>query len=99
MPAVHDCMSAVPPSIVTGKDEESRQFPYWRRNLRVLPLANLLNSMGFALCWPFLPLMVRSLGVHDRLETWVGYMMLWFYIISCLSGPIWGGISDYYRRK
>jgi len=26
--------------------EESRQFPYWRRNLQVLPLANLLCSLA-----------------------------------------------------
>jgi len=92
-------MSAVPPPVAIAVDEESRQFPYWRRNLQVLPLANLLNSMGFALCWPFLPLMVLSLGVRENLETWIGYMMLVFYIISFLAGPVWGGIADYFGRK
>ena len=48
--------------------EESRQYPYWRRNLRVMPLANLLCGLGFALSWPFLPLMVRGLGV--RFSPW-----------------------------
>ena len=79
--------------------EEARLYPYARRNLRVLPFANGLSSMGFALCWPFLPLMMLSLGVRDNLETWVGYMMLVFYVISFLSGPVWGGLADSFGRK
>jgi MFS family permease len=58
-----------------------------------------MNSMGFAIAFPFLPLMVRNLGVHDNLETWIGYMMLVFYIISFVCGPVWGGIADYFGRK
>lgn len=96
-------MTVIPPrpagNGAIDESEDSRRFPYWRRNLRVLPLANLLTSMGFAMSFPFLPVMVRSLGVHEHLETWVGYMMLVFYIISFLCGPIWGGIADYYGRK
>jgi len=79
--------------------EESRQFPYWRRNLQVLPLANLLCGLGFALSWPLLPLMVRGLGVRENLETWIGYMMLVFYFIGFIVSPIWGGIADHYGRK
>jgi len=59
-------------------DKETREFPYWRRNLRVIPPANLLASLAFGLSWPFLPLMVRGLGVETRLETWVGNMVLVF---------------------
>lgn len=80
-------------------DEESQKFPYWRRNLRVVPLANLLCGLGFSLSWPFVPLMVRGLGVHEHLETWVGYMLLVFYLISFVVNPIWGGIADHYGRK
>ena len=86
-------------SVTAAADEESRQFPYWRRNLRVLPVANLLCSLGFALSWPFLPLMVRGLGVHENLETWVGNMMLVFYLIGFAINPIWGDIADHYGRK
>jgi len=80
-------------------DEESQQYPHWRRNLRMLPLANLLCSLGFGLSWPFVPLMVRGLGVRENLETWVGYMLLVFYLISFAVNPIWGGIADHYGRK
>ena len=86
-------------SLKLTDDEELRQYPHWRRNLRVLPFANLLCSLGFGIAWPFLPLMVRSLGVREHLETWVGYMMLVFYIIGFIISPIWGSIADHYGRK
>ena len=80
-------------------DEESQKFPYWRRNRGVLPFANLLCGLGFSLSWPFIPLMVRGLGVHENLETWVGYMLLVFYLIGFAVNPIWGSIADHYGRK
>lgn len=84
----------------TGDErDEARRFPYWRRNLQVLPLCNLLTSGGFAVSFPFLPVMLQSLGVQQNLETWVGNMMLVFYIVSFASGPFWGGIADHYGRK
>jgi len=89
----------MPPQASHAAEEESRQFPYWRRNLRALPLANLLCGLGFSLAWPFLPLMVRELGVRENLETWVGYMLLVFYLVSFAVNPIWGGIADHYGRK
>ncbi|HSC96012.1 MAG TPA: MFS transporter [Burkholderiales bacterium] len=89
-------MSRSPP---IASDGESRQYPHWRRNLLVLPPANLLCGLGFNLSWPFVPLMVRGLGVHENLETWVGAMLLFFYLVSTTASPIWGGIADHYGRK
>jgi DHA1 family multidrug resistance protein-like MFS transporter len=85
--------SAAPP------DDESRRFPYWRRNRRVFPFANLLCGLGFGLAWPFVPLMVRSLGVRENLETWVGIMLLAFYLVGFAINPVWGSIADHYGRK
>jgi MFS family permease len=85
-------------SVPTATDD-SRRYPYWRRNLLVLPPANLLCGLGFNLSWPFVPLMVRGLGVHENLETWVGAMLLLFYLVSTTASPIWGGIADHYGRK
>lgn len=89
-------MSRSPP---IASDGESRQYPHWRRNLLVLPPANLLCGLGFNLSWPFVPLMVRGLGVHENLETWVGAMLLFFYLVSTTASPLWGGIADHYGRK
>jgi MFS family permease len=58
-----------------------------------------MTSMGFALSFPFLPVMVQSLGVRSNLETWIGNLMLVFYIISFAAGPVWGGIADHFGRK
>ncbi len=79
--------------------EESRKYPYWQRNLRVLPFANVLCAVGFTISFPFLPLMVRGLGVTENLETWIGTMMLVFYVVSFAANPVWGGIADHYGRK
>ena len=84
---------------IADEIEESRKFPYWRHNLKVLPIATLLCSLGYALSWPFLPLMLRDLGVSENLETWVGYIMLAFNIIGFAISPIWGDIADHYGRK
>jgi MFS family permease len=86
--------SPVPPP-----DEESPQYPYWRRNRQVLPAANLICGLGWSLTWPFLPLIVRELGVRDNVETWVGYMLLAFYLVSFAVSPIWGSVADHYGRK
>ena len=83
----------------TSSSGESQQFPYWRRNLQVLPFNNLLCGIGFSVAFPFLPLMVRNLGVQQNLETWVGHMMLAFYMAGFVANPIWGGIADHYGRK
>lgn len=84
---------------INTSGDESTRYPYWRSNRRVLPLANLLCGLGFNLVWPFVPLMVRGLGVHENLETWVGYMLLVFYLVSFAVSPVWGGIADHYGRK
>lgn len=80
-------------------DDESTRYPYWRSNRRVMPLANLLCGLGFNLAWPFVPLMVRGLGVRENLETWVGYMLMVFYLVSFAVSPVWGSIADHYGRK
>lgn len=80
-------------------DADARRYPYWRRNRHVIASANLVCGMGFNMVWPFVPLMVRGLGVQENLETWVGYMLLVFYLVSFAVSPVWGGIADHYGRK
>src|SRR5688572_7557692 len=83
----------------TPADDESRQYPYWRRNRLVIPIATLVCGLGFNVTWPFVPLMVRELGIRANLETWVGYMLLVFYLVSFAVNPVWGSIADHYGRK
>ena len=79
--------------------DQDRRFPYWRVNTTVILIANLLTSLGFGISWPFLPLMVRGLGVETNLATWVGNTVLAFYVVSFVTNPIWGGVADYFGRK
>ncbi|MCC7485534.1 MAG: MFS transporter [Burkholderiales bacterium] len=78
---------------------DARAHPYWRANLRVIPVANFLGALGFSVSFPFLPLMVRNLGLHEGLETRVGWMVFGFYMTGFFVTPIWGGIADHYGRK
>ncbi len=83
----------------SGIPDYEQRYPHWRRNRLVFPLANLVCGLGFNLAWPFVPLMVRGLGVRENLETWVGNMLMVFYIVSFAVSPLWGGIADHYGRK
>jgi len=83
----------------TPREDDDRRFPYWRGNLRVIPLSSLLASLAFGISWPFLPLMVRGLGVESGVATWTGNIVLAFYVVSFLMNPIWGGVADHYGRK
>jgi len=84
---------------MTNTHEDDARYPYWRRNLLVLPVANVICSIGFQMAWPFVPLMVRGLGITENLETWVGNMLMVFYLVGFTINPIWGSIADHYSRK
>ncbi len=65
----------------------------------MLPVANMLCALGFAVSFPFLPLMVRGLGVTENLGPWVGTMMFVFFTVSFAANPVWGSIADHFSRK
>jgi len=92
-------VTAAKPAAKPAEPTETERYPYWRRNMVLVPLINALCSLGFAVSFPFVPLVVRELGVTERLETWVGFMMLAFYIIGFVMNPVWGGIADHYGRR
>ncbi len=65
----------------------------------MLATGNLLINTGWNAAFAFLPLIVLSMGVEQRLELWVGAMMFGYYITSCLATPVWGVLADHYGRK
>ncbi len=79
--------------------EDDARYPYWRANGILLPVTAFLSALGFFVSWPFLPLMLRDLGVESHLETWMGYIMLSFYVVSFITNPMWGGVADHFGRK
>lgn len=74
-------------------------YSYWQQNTRALAFSTFLCSIGFSTAWPFLPLMMRSLGITENLESWVGHMLLGFYFVGFATAPVWGGVADHFGRK
>jgi DHA1 family multidrug resistance protein-like MFS transporter len=75
------------------------EYPYWRHNRYALPISAFFQSIGFGLSNPFLPLVLREMGVVDNLETWVGYLIGIYFTLSFTLTPVWGAVADHYGRK
>jgi MFS transporter, DHA1 family, multidrug resistance protein len=73
----------------------------WRRNLAALWFAQFTAIFGFSFAFPFLPVYLRQLGVHDP-----GQLAVWAGVASGASGaalavmsPLWGVLADRYGRR
>jgi MFS family permease len=84
---------------VTSNPAEDAAYPFWRRNRLALPFATFSLTFGWAMANPFLPLILREEGVTGHLETWVGYLMGVFFLLSFVLTPVWGVVADHYGRK
>jgi DHA1 family multidrug resistance protein-like MFS transporter len=73
----------------------------WRRVLWVNWIAQILAQMGFSIVYPFLPLYVQRLGVHDQhtVLIWAGLLYAGTTVTMAICAPIWGSVSDRYGRK
>lgn len=73
----------------------------WRRNLAVLWFAEFTAIFGFSFAFPFLPLYLRQLGLHEQsqLAFWSGLAGGASGFALAVTSPIWGGIADRYGRK
>ena len=73
----------------------------WRRNLAALWFAQFTAIFGFSFAFPFLPVYLRQLGVHDS-----GQLAIWTGVAGGASGaalavmsPLWGVLADRYGRR
>ncbi len=73
----------------------------WRRNLAALWFAQFTAIFGFSFAFPFLPVYLRQLGVHEP-----GQLALWTGVAAGASGaalavmsPLWGVLADRYGRR
>ena len=73
----------------------------WQRVLWVSWIAQILAIVGFSFVYPFLPLYVQHLGVHDQhaVLIWSGAMFAGTTVAMAICAPIWGALSDRYGRK
>ena len=73
----------------------------WRRNLAALWFAQLTAIFGFSFAFPFLPVYLRQLGVHNpsELAVWTGVTGGASGAALAIMSPIWGALADRYGRR
>jgi MFS family permease len=73
----------------------------WQRTLWVNWIAQMCTSVGFSFVYPFLPLYVQHLGVHNRqaILIWSGALYAGTTITLTVCAPLWGSLSDRHGRK
>jgi len=88
-----------PPGAVEVSGAEEAAFPFWRRNVQVLFVCNLLSNIGFTLYFPFIPLILRELGAGGRVDAWTGYYTAVLYVVTMSLMPVWGGLADHFGKR
>jgi MFS transporter, DHA1 family, multidrug resistance protein len=73
----------------------------WQKNLYALWAAQFLAMVGLTLVIPFMPLYIKTLGVHrlDDIERWSGVLFAAPFLAQTLVAPLWGVLGDRYGRK
>lgn len=76
-------------------------MPRWKRTLYVMFVAEFLSAIGFSTIFPFLPLVVESLGSTTGMsvEFWAGAVFSVQGFTMMITAPIWGALADRYGRK
>ena len=77
-------------------------YPYWKMNLAMLWISQLIILAGFQALGPFIPLyMEKGLGVVTEKDQAVYVAMFHFFgtLAYCIFNPIWGRLSDRYGAK
>lgn len=72
----------------------------WKRNLRVIWIAELLAIMGFSSTFPIYAYYIQYLGVEENLVArWSGLVISASSLSMGIMGPIWGALGDRHGRK
>lgn len=71
----------------------------WKKNLYVLWVGTFIAGMSFSLVSPFLPMLLKQVGVVEGLEVWSGVAFSASFVISAIMSPVWGALADKYGRK
>ena len=77
-------------------------YPYWKMNLAMLWISQLIILAGFQALGPFIPLyMEEGLGVVTEKDQAVYVAMFHFFgtLAYCIFNPIWGRLSDRFGAK
>jgi len=94
-----DAPVPVPPAMVPPPAES--RAASWNAQLGVLWFAQASVMMGATFVFPFLPLMVRTVGVTDpgAVALWSGLLIAGSQLAQTGSAPLWGRVADRVGRK
>ncbi|HXA28445.1 MAG TPA: MFS transporter [Candidatus Angelobacter sp.] len=75
--------------------------PSWNAQLGVLWFSQYCTLAGATFVFPFLPLMVRTVGVHDpgAIALWSGAVIGGSQLAQTAAAPFWGRMADRVGRK
>jgi DHA1 family multidrug resistance protein-like MFS transporter len=81
--------------------QDSPGSRYWKRNLAVLWLGELIAISGFSVFMPFLPYYVQELGISElsQVAFWSGLLTTAQGVTMAVIAPVWGSLADRYGRK
>jgi len=73
----------------------------WNQQLLILWTAQCASIAGSTLVFPFLPLMVKTVGVQDppAVALWSGAMVAITQVALGMFAPLWGRLADRLGRK
>jgi DHA1 family multidrug resistance protein-like MFS transporter len=81
--------------------EQERRTPPWSRQLAALWVGQCTTISGATFVFPFLPLMVRAVGVQDlgAIALWSGAVITASQLGQAVVAPLWGRLADRVGRK
>jgi MFS family permease len=81
--------------------DAERRSPPWSRQLAALWLGQCVTISGATFVFPFLPLMVRAVGVQDvgAIALWSGAVITASQLGQAVVAPVWGRLADRVGRK
>ncbi|MBS3872100.1 MAG: MFS transporter [Firmicutes bacterium] len=71
----------------------------WRKNLFVLWVGTFVAGMSFSIVSPFMPNILREVGVGHNLKLWTGIAISASFLMSSFMAPVWGALADKHGRK
>jgi MFS family permease len=73
----------------------------WNAQLGVMWFGQCCTLAGATFVFPFLPLMVRTVGVHDpgAIALWSGALVAGSQLSQTAAAPLWGRLADRTGRK
>jgi DHA1 family multidrug resistance protein-like MFS transporter len=77
------------------------RVPAWQRTLYTVLITQFIALAGGNLVFPFLPLYIQELGIHDkdRVAFFAGLLGTATGVTLFVFSPVWGALADRFGRK